>query len=511
MPYTLEETGAHARTAHVDIPKEDIDARVDRELRKLAGRVKIRGFRKGKVPMSVMRKRYADSVVQDVINELVNGAINDIVSEVEDVLYVDQPQVREGSSPETGVSFDVTVEVRPDIDPIGYLGLAVERPRVEVSTEDIDSELEQMRKHFSSLEPIPMRTTIKEGDVVTMDVEPADADSDFEELRADDLQWTVEQGTTALDGLVEALIGKGFTDEFTTKVTIADNFPIEERRGEQVDINVTVKSVKHRVLPDLDDEFAADTGEAETLLELRQKVRQALEAQQEHAAGHLAENDLLERLVGANDFDLPERFVTQQIDNRIRGQLQRMAQQGMQMPQNLDVESLRSQLREETEEQLRAEFLLIAIAQKENVQVEEDDLKSYFGHLAMHSNSTPEQVARHYLSDNNRRQQAMGGALIEKTVRFLLDKADIKEVDWPEEDAHDHEPQAKPAKKESKAKKGKQAKATPKAEASSGGSADDFKALKVDELKELLKANDLPVSGKKADLIDRLVEAGVSP
>jgi len=305
---------------------------------------------------------------------------------------------------------------------------------------------------------------------------------------------------------------------------------------------MTVKSVKKRVLPELDDDFAADTGEAETLLELRQKLKEGLESQAEHQAGHFAENELVEQLLDMHDFDLPEAFVNRQIDNKIRQQLQQLQQQGMN-PQDLDLdfESLRDGLREETEDQLRTEFVLIAIAEKEGLQVDDQDLQNYIAHQAMHSQVSPQQLAQWYQQDRNRLQQAAGSALLEKTVGFLLEKADIQEIEWPEEEEHEAKSQARREKRAARSKKAdkpkKQAK-TPKKEAKkeepkakkAGGTPatkaktdqpaaapngaeakEAFSAKTVDELKDYLRDNDLKVSGKKADLIDRLVEAGVTP
>lgn len=527
MPYEVEESGSLTRTASVTIPNDEYQTNVDKALRKLAGRVKIRGFRKGKVPLTVLRQKYGDSVQQDVIQEIVNRYVDEIVKGAENVLFVDQPRVTKFQENGVGLEFEVAFEVRPDVDPIGYLGLAVEKPKIEIENDDVDAELEGMRRQFSSLEPIELRTAIAEGDVVTFDFEALgrDEDEDLADFEGTDAQITIGEAN-ALPGMEDALLGQAFDATVVATVEPADNYQIEKLRGKKFDVQITVKSVKARVLPELDDDFAADTGEAQTLLELRQKVKEQLAHQQEHSAGHYAENDLMERLLDQNDFDLPPLFVRQQIDNKINQQLRQLTQQGMDLKNlNLDVDKIREDLREETEDQLRAEFLLLAIAEKEQLQINDEDMEAFFQHQSMHMNAPADQIKRFYQQDRNRWQQAAGSALLEKTVNFLLEKADIKEIEWPSEEEQKAKAEAKKAKSEKKADKPKKEKPKAKkedkpakaksekteAKSAGGDPTAALNKLKVDQLKDLLRDNDLPVSGKKSELVERLVEAGVSP
>lgn len=528
MPYNVEETGQLSRKAEVVVPRDEYQKNVETELRKLSGRVKVRGFRKGKIPMGVLKQRYGDAVQRDVVDALVNRYVDEILQKEEDVLFVSRPEVTKFDEDGVGLEFRVEFEIRPPIDPIGYLGVSVEKPRVEVESDAIDKELESLRKQFATLEPIPLRQTIKEGDVVTFDFAAVSDDPELAEFKGEDAQLTIGEGT-AMPGIEDALIGAKFDATVRTKITPDENFPIESAQGKEIELDITIKSVKQRVLPELDDDFARDTGEAETLLELRQKIRESLAHNKEHEAGHLAEGNLIERLLDQNDFEIPPLFLRQQIDNNIRRQLNQLAQQGINPDElGLDLDKIREDLREETEEQIKAEFLLMAIAEKEKLEVGEQDLQNFFMHQAMHSGVTPEQLVRWYRQDRSRMQQAAGSALLEKTVNYLLEEADIKEVDWPTPEEQEKKAEERKAKKaaapkkekpakEKKEKKAKEAKAeaapakeeAPKATAADATEA--FEAMTVDELKELCRANDLKVGGKKSELVERLVEAGVNP
>lgn len=554
MPYSVEETGNLSRTASVTIPKTEYQQDVDKALRKLAGRVKMRGFRKGKVPMGVLRKKYGDSVQQDVIESVVNRYVDKIVKETENVLHVDQPRVTRFNEDGVGLEFEVEFEVRPDVDPIGYKGIAIEKPKVEIDSDAISEEMERIRKQFSTLEPIELREKIKEGDVVTFDFRALDEDDEaLADFKGEDAQITIGDGN-ALPGMEEAMVGAKFDATITTKVTPGPQYQVDELRDKEFEVELTIKSVKQRMLPELDDDFAADTGEAETLLELRGKIRESLEQQKEHQAGHFAENELIEALIDQHDFDLPPAFVRRQIDSKINQQFKQLQEQGLDI-QNMDIdlEDIRENLREETEDQLRAEFLLLAIAEKEGLEVNDQDLQNYISHQAMHSNIPPQQLVRWYQEDPKRVQQAAGSALLEKTVNYLLSEAEIEEIEWPSDEEQQKRDEAKEKKKAARAKKSaksaKPAKKADKAEkadkpekkeaaakteedkpAPKGGvpktkpktdqpaaapdsndAREAFSAKTVDELKDYLRDHDLKVSGKKAELIDRLVEAGVNP
>lgn len=525
MPYQVEETGSLTRTASVQVPVDEYERGVDKALRKIAGRVKVRGFRKGKIPLPVLRQQYGPSVQNDVIQDLVDRYVNEIVNGAKNVLFIDQPKVTDFQQGNVALAFEVSFELRPNIDPIGYLGLAVEKPRIEVEEDAIDEEIEKLRTQFSSLEPIEDRTTIQKDDVVTFNFKAVDeTDEDLTNFNGEGAQITIGQAN-ALPGMEQALTGAAFDATVIATIEPGEGYQVETLRGKKFDVELTVTSVKQRVLPELDDDFAADTGQAETLAELRDQIRSQLAHKLEHSAGHFAENSMMERLVDKNDFELPPLFVRQQIDNKLREQFRQFTEQIPDFNVNMlgdSLDGLRDQLRPETEEQLRAEFLLLAIAEKEKITVGDEDMQKFFEHQAMHMNATPQQVARFYQQDRNRWQQAQGSALLEKTVNFLLDQAEIEEIDWPTEDelaARDAARQEKLAAKAGVqleqpstevAEAAVEAAAETPAAPAAGDARETFEAMTVNDLKDLLRNHDLAVGGKKSELVDRLVEAGVT-
>ena len=444
MPYEVEETGNLTRTAQVTVEPEEYKSRVNDALRELSKDVNIRGFRKGKVPLSVMKKRYGAQVQQDVVEDLVRDKLNEIVSESEEaIIHVGQPDLASTPEDDEGLQFSVEFEIRPDIDPIGYLGLELERSTSEVTSEEIDQRLEAMRHEYAALEPIAFRDTIEEGDVVTFDYKAIGDREELEGIEGENAQIEVGEGQ-AISGLDEGLIGVDFDSTVTVDVTPEEHFPVEELVGETFELEVDIKSVKKQVLPELDDDFAKDTGDAETLLELRGQIREELEEEREHEAMHAAEDELVEKLLEQNPFELPPRFVEEQV-NRERNQrlqmLEQFTQQGMSPEQlGIDMDDFTGdEVQGDVEDRIRADFLFLAIAEKEGLELEEDDLRSYIEHRARHSRVSPQQLMMQMMQDQEQLRQTPNGAVILVTEGITESRMpEFEEVEETEE-AEDEE------------------------------------------------------------------------
>lgn len=422
MPYQVEETGALSRLAKVVVPAEDFRRDFNKALKSLSSRVKLSGFRKGKIPLSVMKRNYGQSVMPDVVDGLLRSHIDTILNEAERVIYLGRAEVSQLPSDSKPMEFSVEFELRPEIDPIGYMGVEVERPSTAVSDEEVDEQLEALRTQHATLDPIEGRETIESGDVVEFDYKALGEGEELEQFNAENVQVEVGAGE-ALPGIEAALEGAAFGATVTATVQLGEGFPIESLRDTDVELELAIKSVKKRNLPELDDEFAVDTGMGETLAELRESVRGQIEAAKAHTARHVAEENLVEALLASNTFELPPKFVAEQVDGALEEQRQRAATSG----QPFDEEAAR----ERRVEQIRAEFLLMSIAEAEELKVEDADLKDYFAHQAQHAGVPVEMFERYMRQDGDRLRQAAASALLEKTLTHLIDKASIVETEWP--------------------------------------------------------------------------------
>lgn len=435
MPIDVQETGTLSRVAAVVVPAAEYRREMTKSLQQLSGRVSVKGFRKGHIPMNVMRQRYGASVGREVVESLVQKYVDDVVRQHENVLYLGQPRIQAMPIADAdNLEFTIDLELRPEIDPIGYMGLAVEKPDTSVEDEAIDSELERLREQNSTLELIGDRSVVEAGDTVVADFEFVGEHPDLAEFKGEDTPFEVG-GPNVLPGINEALIGAEFGSVVEPTITLPENFPIEELRGDDVILRLTIKEVKQNVLPELDDAFAKTLELGETLEELRAKVRTDLEEAREHEALHLAEESMMTELISQNEFELPPLFVETQLEHAVRQRLQMFQQQGLDIAQlGLDINVFKDTMRDETISNIRGEFLLMAIAEKEEMKVEDADMKAYFEHRAQHANVPARELEAYMRQDQERWQQSVILALLEKVRKFLLSEAAMKIVEWPAAD-----------------------------------------------------------------------------
>jgi len=436
MPYEIEKTGPSTRTATVTVPNEKFRSRINDALRGLKDQVDISGFRQGKVPMSVMRSRYGDRVQPEVIENLIRDHIEEIAEEYPDrLIHLGETDVTNFPSEDNPLTFEIDLELKPDLDPVGYMGLEVDKPEPEVADEEVDERLEQLRDEYARMEPIELRNTIREGDVVTFDFEPVEADDErLEDFTGEDIEAEVGSGQV-LPAIEAGLEGAELNTTTTVDIDADDQFPIEELRGQEIALRIDIKSVKQKVLPRLDDEFAKDTGEAQTLLELRSQIREELREDKQHRAEHLAMENLIDELLDQNEVPIPPKFLEEQVDQEIERREEMFEQQGLN-PDDLgfETEEFREETREEIRANLKQEFLLVAIAEKEGFEVEEEDIDQFLEHQASHDERFSADQLKQFMRQNEEQwQNVQYQALMEKTRDFLLEEAHLVEAPWPDQ------------------------------------------------------------------------------
>ncbi len=447
MPHELEETGPLTRTAKFRIPNEEFQSRIDDALRELKGNVDVSGFRKGKVPFSVLRQRYGDRVIPEVVQTLIRDNISEVAEQFEDrLIHVGETQVTSFPDDEQDLEFQVDFELQPDLDPVGYLGMSVERPEPEVTDEEIDARLEELREEYATLEPIELRNTVREGDIVTFDFEAVGDAEELEDFAGEDVQTEVgsQQVLPAIErGLEGAELGA------TTTIEIEDDedLPLPETGDEELSIEVDIKSVKQKNLPRLDDEFAKDTGQAETLLDLRSQIRENLREEKAHQADHMAMENAVEKLVEQNEVAIPPKFLEEQVDEEMERRMQMFEQQGFD-PADIgaEMEDFREETRRELEANMQREFLLTAIAEKEGLEAEDEDIDSFLEHQAQHDERFSAEQLKQFMQQNEEQwRNIQYQALMEKTRELLLDEAELESVAWPDEQAGPEGVEAEPA------------------------------------------------------------------
>src|SRR5436309_4855464 len=312
------------KNLRVEIPHDVVDAEIDRIARDYSRKARIPGFRPGKAPAKVIKQRYKDQILHDVAHDLIPSAVDEALRE-RGVEAVDTPDIRDVTVEEgQPLTFTASFDTVPSFEPGDYSTIALRRPPVLVEEEAVNIALQRLRDRAARYEPVEGRG-VDPGDTVVADIERRGGGNDAKAVTTNDVN--IQLGARANPpGFDEHLLGlePGATTSFI--VHYPEDHPIRELANTDVSYTVTVKGIKRRVLPDLDDEFAKDLGEFETLAALRARVREDLEHQARHEADRELRAELIKQLAARVPFEVPPSLVERELDRRLEDFVHRLMQ-----------------------------------------------------------------------------------------------------------------------------------------------------------------------------------------
>jgi len=424
----------------VEIDSNVVDAEIDKVSRDYSKAARIPGFRPGKVPTKVVRQRFRDQILHDVAHGLIPRAVDEALRE-RGVEPVDTPDIKDVVVEEgQPLKFTAAFETVPPIEPGDYSGLTITRRKPQVEDSAVDQALEQLRERAARYEPIEDRG-VEQGDSVLMDLvrtaaKPAEEPliiipgqappRETETDKHDNV--TVDIGAPANPpGFDEALIGANSGEQKTFDVVYPPDYTIKELAGTTVRYDATIKAIRKRVIPDLDDEFAKDLGEYDSLGALTARVRADLE----HEAGHEAEREtraeLLKQLSSRVQFDVPSSLLDREIDRRVEEFVRRLMEQQIDpMQTNINWEDFRERQKEGAAEAVRSALVLDEIARREGIAVSESEVEAEVARYAERTGRTAAAV-RARLEKEGGLSRIFTGLRREKTVAFLLTRATVSE------------------------------------------------------------------------------------
>jgi trigger factor len=416
----------------VEIPSTVVDAEIDKVSKDYSRAARIPGFRPGKVPPKVVRQRFRDQILHDVAHGLIPRAVDEALRE-RGVEPVDTPDIRDVVVEEgRPLKFTATFETVPPIDPGEYAGITLRRKPIQIEDSAVDQALAQLRDRAARYEPVEDRG-VDAGDSVLMDLvrtaaAPAaeeGADAPREQTDKHD-NVTVDIGAQANPpGFDQALAGLTAGQSKSFDVRYPDEYAITELAGTTVRYDVDVKAVRRRVVPELDDEFAKDMGDFDSLDALRQRVRADLEHEARHEAEREVRGELLKQLASRVQFDVPASLLEREIDRRVEEFVRRLIEQQIDpMRTNINWEEFRERQREAAMEAVRSALVLDEVARRENIAVTADEVEAEVGRFAERTGRTAPAV-RARLEKEGGLGRLYTGLRREKAVTFLLTKATI--------------------------------------------------------------------------------------
>lgn len=428
MSFELLKKEGNKVSLKVTIPAEELLGAMKKAYTKSKSRFNIPGFRKGKVPMHMIEKMYGPSVFYDdalniLLPEYYGKAIDELSIDPVDRPEIDIEQMEKGKE----VIFTADVFVKPEVKLGEYKGVEVEKTVVEITDEDVEKELEKNREMNARLINVEDRA-IETGDTAYIDYKGFDGDVQFEGGTADNFPLVIGSNQF-IPGFEDQLVGKNADEEFEVNVSFPEDYHATDLAGKPVVFKVKVNSVKRKELPELDDEFAKDTSEFDTLAELKEDTKKKLVEQNEKQAESEVKNLVIEKVVEGIEVDIPEAMIESEIDNMIKDFDFQLRYQGLDIKKyfeytNSKEEDLREQMKEEAEKRVKVQVALEEISKVESVEVTDADMEEEIEKISKLQNTTVEEVKKLLKEENY--EYIKENLVTQKTVDFLVSNAKVK-------------------------------------------------------------------------------------
>lgn len=414
-------------TLKITVDNNKFEEAVNKAYNKTKGKYNIPGFRKGKAPKVVIETQYGKGVFyNDAIDMLFPEVYPEAIKEL-NIDPIDRPDLDiEEISKDNGLVMVVNVEVKPEFELGAYKGIEISKVDNTVSEEDVEARLNEMVNRNARLTSVEDKA-LENGDTAVIDFEGFENGVAFEGGKCENYNLVIGSNTF-IPGFEDQLVGKKAGEEVEVNVTFPETYHAENLAGKPVVFNVKVNDVKVKEVPALDDEFAKDTTEFETLAELRADVKAKLEEQAKNAADAEMRNALVEKVSANTEVEIPEAMVQHQIDNMLMELNYQLQYQGLNLEQLLQMtgrglDELREERRADAERLVKSSLVLEAIAEKENVEANDADVDAELEKMAAMYNMEVEKIKSSLRETDI--EDIKGQIKIRKTLDLLVENATI--------------------------------------------------------------------------------------
>ena len=407
------------------IEAEKFDEAMKKVYTKTAKYFNVPGFRKGKAPMHMVEKMYGTEIFyEDTFNELVPGIFEEELknNNIEAVSRpdIDIKQIGKGQE----LIFTAVIQTTPEVKLGKYKGIEIKKIEYNVSDDDVNHELKHMQEKNARL--VSVERPVKDGDITVIDFEGSIDGVPFDGGKAENHELTIGS-KQFIPGFEDQIIGMKLEEEKDIKVTFPEDYFSKDLAGKEATFKVKLHEIKEKELPKLDDDFAKDTSEFETLAELKKSIKEKLEEENKHRAKHETENAVIEAVADTVELDIPSGMIETEIDNMVKDVESRLSYQGLNLEQYLKImgktmEEFRKQYEEQAQKTVKIRLVLEAIQKDLAVKVEESEIKDKIKEMSEAYSRKPEELEqneqfKNYIEENLK---------YEKTIDFLVENAKLK-------------------------------------------------------------------------------------
>ncbi|MDD3693135.1 MAG: trigger factor [Oscillospiraceae bacterium] len=409
----------------VEVDAEAFNAAVNKAYKKNISKLNVPGFRKGKAPRQLVEKIYGSDVFyDDAINDLYPTALSEAIDQSEYEYVDDKVDFDIVSVGEQGLVFKAVITVKPEVEVGKYKGLKAKKKVEAVTEDDIDAEISKLRQRNARLVDVEDRPA-QNGDMVTFDFEGFVDGVAFDGGKAEN--YNLKLGSNQfIPGFEDQIVGKSKEEEFDVNVTFPEDYHTQELAGKPAVFKCKLHEIKTEELPELNDEFAKDVSEFDTLDELKANMKSKLEHEREHAAENAFESELMDQIVGGLKAEIPNAMFENQIDDSVRQFEQRLSMQGLNIDTYLqytgkEMDELRDSFRESAEKNVKIRLALEKIAQTENITPTDEEIEEEYNKLAEQYKIDVEKIKSFILKADLSKDLS-----VSKALQYIKDNAVIE-------------------------------------------------------------------------------------
>jgi trigger factor len=434
MKVDVEDISTVKKTLRVEIPEKEVARELDKAYGTLKSNVRIKGFRPGKVPRSILERRFNKEMCEEVSGQLIQNSYGEALSQAELTPVgepdIDRPDLERGKP----YRYSVTMEVRPPIEDLNLKELKLKEKVHTVTDEEVEVQLKMLQKRSAELKTVDEDRPVENGDIVIIDYEGLRDGKPFEPARnTENFQVEIGSGRMLKD-FEQKLVGMQpkATREF--QVRFPDDYYNKELAGLDTTFRVTLKEIKKEILPEIDDEFAKSLGDYQTVDELREAIRDQLKGSYKAQSKRQLREDILDMLMEQSDFELPDGLVEAELSAIVKDAQNLMAYKGKDPQQQDQTEELLSEkYRPLAERKVREYLLLHKVIQQENITLTDEDLEKAYEAFAGSLDQPVETIKEYHNSDKEADAVFRQKTLEKQVINWIIEQSHVEKVEADKE------------------------------------------------------------------------------